>query len=83
MAKIETPIAPFYGSLVVYAVSVGMGFAALEEIDYVFFNAGPLWGSVAVARAVLQVPGHYIMAVMMVLQNTNSKKGGNVYDNYH
>lgn len=50
---------------IVYAVSVGMGFAALENIDYVFFYAGPLWGSVAAARAVLSVPGHYIMAVMM------------------
>jgi len=50
---------------IVYAVCVGMGFAALENVDYVYFYAGSSWGSVAAARAVLAVPGHYIMAVIM------------------
>ena len=50
---------------IVYAVSVGMGFAALENIDYVFFDAGSSWAPLAAARAVLAVPGHYILAVIM------------------
>lgn len=50
---------------IVYAVSVGMGFAALENVDYVFFRGGPDWSSLAAVRAVLSVPAHYIIAVVM------------------
>lgn len=49
---------------IIYAVCVGMGFAALENIEYVF-TSGRQWGNVVAARAVLAVPGHYIDAVTM------------------
>ena len=45
----------------IYAVFVSLGFAALENIFYVFENGF----SVAVLRAVLSVPGHAFFAVMM------------------
>lgn len=48
---------------IVYAVSVGLGFAALENICYVFGNEE--WLSTAIARALLAVPGHYAFAVLM------------------
>ena len=48
---------------IVYAVSVGLGFAALENICYVFGDEE--WLSTAIARALLAVPGHYAFAVLM------------------
>ena len=48
---------------IVYAVCVGLGFAALENISYVFGNEE--WLSTAIARALLAVPGHYAFAVLM------------------
>jgi len=49
---------------VYYAVCVGMGFAGLENITYVF-SADDEWQSVAIARSLTAVPGHYIFAVLM------------------
>lgn len=48
---------------IVYAVCVGLGFAALENVLYVFNEEN--WLSVAIARALLAVPGHYAFAVLM------------------
>ena len=48
---------------IVYAVSVGLGFAALENIIYVFGDEE--WLSIAITRALLAVPGHYAFAVLM------------------
>ena len=48
---------------IVYAVSVGLGFAAIENILYVFSEEE--WLSVAIGRALLAVPGHYAFAVLM------------------
>ena len=48
---------------IVYAVCVGLGFAAVENIGYVFSHED--WASVAVARSLLAVPGHYAFAVLM------------------
>ena len=48
----------------VYAVCVGLGFAALENVLYVV-GAEENWFSVAVTRALLAVPGHYAFAVLM------------------
>ena len=48
---------------IVYAVCVGLGFAAIENIMYVF--GADDWMSVAIARALLAVPGHYAFAVIM------------------
>ena len=49
---------------IVYAVCVGLGFAALENLFYVLGNEEN-WIGVAVARALLAVPGHYAFAVFM------------------
>lgn len=48
---------------IVYAVCVGLGFAAVENIMYVF--GADDWMSVAISRALLAVPGHYAFAVIM------------------
>lgn len=49
---------------IVYAVFVGLGFAAIENVMYVFGNSEE-WMSVAFSRALLSVPGHYAFAVLM------------------
>ena len=49
---------------IVYAVFVGLGFAAIENVFYVF-QSGDEWASVAVMRALMAVPGHYAFAIMM------------------
>lgn len=49
---------------IVYAVSVGLGFAALENLLYVV-SAGASWFPVSVSRALLAVPGHFAFAVAM------------------
>ena len=48
---------------IVYAVCVGLGFAAVENIGYVLSSDD--WVGVAVMRALLSVPGHYAFAVLM------------------
>ena len=49
---------------IVYAVCVGLGFAAIENVFYVL-GEGEGWMSVAVTRALLAVPGHYAFAILM------------------
>lgn len=49
---------------IVYAVCVGLGFAAFENITYIF-NEEENWLGVAIARALLAVPGHYAFGVLM------------------
>ena len=49
---------------IVYAVAIGLGFAAFENITYVF-GAQESWTGVAISRALLAVPGHYAFAVLM------------------
>lgn len=48
---------------IVYAVCIGLGFAALENVLYVFGNDD--WLTVGITRALLTVPGHYAFAVLM------------------
>lgn len=48
---------------IVYAVCVGLGFAAFENIIYVFGEED--WFSTAILRALLAVPGHYAFAILM------------------
>lgn len=48
---------------IVYAVCIGMGFAALENILYVFGEDN--WLVVSASRALLAVPAHYFFAVIM------------------
>lgn len=49
---------------IMYAVCVGLGFAGVENLMYVFANPDG-WQSVALSRALLAVPGHYAFAVLM------------------
>ena len=49
---------------IVYAVCVGMGFAAVENVLYLFENYDS-WISVSVTRALFAVPGHFFDAVIM------------------
>jgi len=58
---------PFYDENydgIVYAVSVSLGFAAVENVMYLFGNADA-WPTIALMRALLAVPGHYAFGVMM------------------
>lgn len=48
---------------IVYAVCVGMGFAAVENIMYLM-NADN-WVELGIYRALLSVPGHFMFAVIM------------------
>ena len=48
---------------IVYAVCVGLGFAAIENIIYIFGYDD--WLTTAIARSLLAVPGHYAFAIMM------------------
>ena len=48
---------------IVYAACVSLGFAILENIDYI--TSADNWVNVAFARALLSVPGHYAFAVLM------------------
>ena len=49
---------------IVYAVCIGLGFAAVENVLYVF-KEEENWMAVAVSRSLLAVPGHYAFAVLM------------------
>ena len=57
---------------IVYAVCIGLGFAAIENVFYVV-SEEENWVGVAIARAFLAVPGHYAFAVLM----------GYYYSQYH
>ena len=49
---------------IVYAVCVGMGFAGLENVTYIF-GAGDEWVIRSITRAFMSVPCHYYCAVFM------------------
>ncbi len=49
---------------IVYAVCVSLGFAALENIMYLFTNA-EAYLSVGIARAIFAVPGHFCFGITM------------------
>lgn len=48
---------------IVYAVCIGLGFAALENILYLFNSED--WVTTAITRSLLAVPGHYAFAILM------------------
>lgn len=48
---------------IVYAVCIGLGFAAIENIAYLLGTEN--WVSVAITRSLLAVPGHYAFAILM------------------
>ena len=49
---------------IVYAVCVSLGFAALENIMYIFSNE-EAYLSVGIARAIFAVPGHFCFGILM------------------
>lgn len=49
---------------IVYAVFVGLGFAAVENVFFLIDNADN-WLPIAINRSLLAVPGHYAFAVLM------------------
>ena len=49
---------------IVYAVCVGMGFAAFENVGYLFSNV-EAWREIGLLRAILSIPGHFFFAVTM------------------
>lgn len=49
---------------IVYATCIGLGFASVENVGYLF-QAGEEWMGTAVARGLLSVPGHFFFAVLM------------------
>ena len=49
---------------IVYAVCVGMGFAAFENVGYMFTNLDE-WASIGIVRALVPIPGHFFFAVAM------------------
>ena len=49
---------------IVYAVMVGLGFALVENLLYMFDNYNE-WLAVGISRAFLSVPAHYAFAVFM------------------
>lgn len=48
---------------IVYAVCIGMGFAGIENILYIFGSDS--WMSVGIGRALLSVPSHWFFAIIM------------------
>jgi len=49
---------------IVYAVCVGMGFAAFENIEYLFAS-GSAWVTTGIGRSLTAIPGHFAFAVIM------------------
>jgi RsiW-degrading membrane proteinase PrsW (M82 family) len=49
---------------IVYAVCVGMGFAATENILYLFSNINN-WVATGIMRALISVPAHFFFAIIM------------------
>ncbi|MBQ7709901.1 MAG: PrsW family intramembrane metalloprotease [Bacteroidales bacterium] len=49
---------------IVYAVCVGMGFAAFENVEYLFAS-GSAWVTTGIGRSFTAIPGHFAFAVIM------------------
>ena len=59
---------------IVYAVCVGMGFAAFENVGYMFTNLDE-WASIGILRALFPIPGHFFFAVSMGYFYSNASFG--------
>ncbi len=59
----------------VYAASIGLGFACLENLMYVL-SSGSSWFYVSVSRALFAVPGHFAFAIVMGYYYSRIKFGG-------
>ena len=60
----KNPFFDEYVDGIVYAVCIGMGFAALENITYMLGNYDE-WMSIGIMRGVISVPAHFFFAVAM------------------
>ena len=60
----KNPYFDEYFDGIVYAVCIGLGFAAFENVGYLF-DAGDHWAFTAIARGLLSVPAHFFFAVLM------------------
>ena len=60
----KNPYFDEYMDAIVYAVCIGMGFAGLENVMYLF-SAHESWHSLALIRCMLSVPAHFAFAVLM------------------
>ncbi len=49
---------------IVYAACIGLGFAAIENVEYLF-SAGDSWLETGLVRGLLAVPAHFFFAVLM------------------
>ena len=49
---------------IVYAATIGLGFAAFENIFYLLQNI-ETWVSVGILRAIVSIPGHFMFAITM------------------
>ena len=49
---------------IVYAVCIGMGFAGIENVLYLYENYDN-WLGVGIGRALLAIPGHFFFAIIM------------------
>lgn len=49
---------------IVYAVCIGMGFAAFENIEYLLAS-GSAWVTTGLGRSITAIPGHFVFAVIM------------------
>ena len=49
---------------IVYAVCIGMGFAGIENVMYLFKDYNQ-WLSVGILRALFAIPGHFFFAILM------------------
>ena len=49
---------------IVYAVCIGMGFAAFENLEYIFAS-GTDWVTTGIGRSLTAIPGHFGFAVIM------------------
>ena len=49
---------------IVYAVCIGLGFAAIENVEYLFAS-GEQWLATGIVRGLLAVPAHFFFAVLM------------------
>lgn len=58
----------------VYAVCVGMGFAAFENIGYLIANMES-WATIGLLRALIPIPGHFFFAVTMGYFYSNATFG--------
>ncbi len=77
----KNPYFDEYFDGIVYAVCIGLGFAAFENVMYLF-NAEDGWPLLAIMRGLLAVPAHFFFAVLMGYYYSVARFGHNPKRNY-